>query len=158
MQHLAQHKRLTFMWRILLLPSSDISKHILLCQIYKYVNKSSALAPQSPVYLMLKSLIKYGLLSQVTEAIKTGVYCLIAQWKRTLPEKLSKNQRDNNQVAQLHTYRKLKMFTIIQLSCQNTWPWWQFADHHPERSRECRTIIRLLSGGTLSAIQYIKVL
>ena len=73
--------RLMFMWRILLLPMSNIYKTILirrfLHKVYHYTGSRCG-----PAKNMLDICIKYGLQNFVLYAIENADYCSMRQWKR----------------------------------------------------------------------------
>ena len=130
---------LLFLWRLLLLPMSNIYKNVLIRRFMHHIENYSVTSC-GPVKNVLNTCVKYNLQYYVLNAIEIGEYCSMNYWK-----KLVKTVLKDKHVKRWHVtkplYTSLSGFTqdICKIS-----PWWYHAHKHPEIHKYCMLIIQLL--------------
>ena len=130
--------RLMFLWRILMLPMSNIYKTVLVRRIIHCVEQFND-KRCGPVKNILDTCIKYNLQSFVMDAIENASYCNMAQWK-----KMVRHLVENKYVRQVSVTKPLfKSLQYMSICCFMS-PWWHYAHRCPSKSRESRAIVQLL--------------
>jgi hypothetical protein len=137
------YKRLTLLWRILLMSSTVICKEVVISSILNMDTARLGNSVSGPVWEIMKSATEYGLQEDVIEAVVHGSYCSIEVWKRTVKTRIRSVEK-NRWLAQSMMYTKLVLFR--QCISDHVWPWWVFLTHHPEYTQYCRTMARLMVG------------
>ncbi len=130
--------RLTFLWRILMLPMVNVYKVVLLRRILHLVNCFNPKAC-GPVKTILDTCIKYNLQLFVLDAVTSGNYCSMIQWKKMIKHKIAEKYQQQVR-ATLPLFRSLKALKL-QLCIS---PWLVNAHMCPSRSKESRLILQLL--------------
>jgi hypothetical protein len=137
--------KLLFLWRLLLMSVNCIYKQVAvdrLCYFMYWCKDSSN--HRGPILDMLGVYKKYGLMDILTEALTTGVYMPIVQFKSMTKMIMSKTENDRFSITCM-LYKNLGLFLqcIPQIEL---WSWWTFAFKRPDKVQCCRIIARLLYG------------
>ena len=108
-------KSLCLLWQVLLLPMSSVCKRLLVYRLLEHHTKSNINAC-GPVYSMYKN-------AQKLEAISTGNYVTIKEWKVIVKRK-SRSLDQARWSASCLLYKSLKLYRRV-ISGVYMWPWWQ---------------------------------
>ena len=133
-----EQNRLMFMWKILMLPTTNLYKRLLVRRIVQLVNDWSG---RGPIWQCLQTCDKYNILDDVVQCVLEGDYPSINEFrknvKQAISEKYEKSWRMScimyKSVAMLHTKDGVKMSV-----------WWTHANQYPEDYIKCRLMIRLI--------------
>ncbi len=129
--------RLSYMWRILLLPLTDIDKSLLIYMIYSiYHSKSQNTGPTASI---VRACIKYNLMETVLLSIETGQYMSKRHWKKLITSTIMDFDKKRQKIT-CTLYKSLN-----RLHRDNSMSsWWKVVHNDPELFRKCNVIIRLL--------------
>ena len=118
--------RLLFMWRMLLLPMSNIYKSVLVRRMFYHIDNFNVKAC-GPVKRFLDTCVKYNLQEFVIESTENGDYCSMNQWKKMV-KAVVKDRQDQRWKVTLPFYKSLKYMdsNVYYMS-----PWWKYAHHDP---------------------------
>lgn len=132
--------RLVFMWKILLLPMSNIYKTVFLKRFYDLSTKGYTKG-KGPTKYMLDTCLKYGIEEFVLESIENAEYCTLSQFKKMIKCIVSeKSIKMINATKSL--YKSACYINNIISICMS--PWWILAHELPDKAQQCRLIIQLL--------------
>ena len=131
--------KLLYLWRVLLLPMSNIYKTVLVKRFMHHIVNSNACAC-GPVKSVINACIKYNLLHYVLNAIENGEYCCMSYWK-----KLVKTMIKDRHIKQWHITKPLfpSLMGFNQDICKIS-PWWYFAHKYPESHKHSLLIIQMI--------------
>ena len=132
--------RLLFMWRLLLLPMSNIYKVVFIrrfMQLVAFENKGIG-----PTANMIKLCVKFNLLAFVIDAVETGDYIGLNQWKSKIKNLVYSWDFKRFRII-CTMYKTLDMF-ITDVNQHTMSPWWVHAFNNPTYVKLNRLLIRLL--------------
>ena len=139
------YERITLLWRILNMHMSDTCKKLVITRIIEVHRFGIMRSPIGPVRLIAESLLEYGLLTDVTNAILHGSYCSLHSWKRTVRKHIHSVER-NRWLVQSSMYSKLILFRQCNAENIHVWPWWVHTRYNPKDAKYCKTMVRLMVG------------
>ena len=133
--------RMLFIWRILLLPASNIYRRVLLVRLcqHLYVPDGCHHGPTQWAIIVFK---KYGILQVLLSAIETGDILPLSLFKKSINE-LVKQYESNVFIATCMMYPKLSIFQQCTSSIV-MWPWWQLASARPDLTNKCRLLVKVM--------------
>ena len=82
MHDILAYKRLTLLWRILLLPTTSICKQVVMGHVLDIMKKGIVSAPYGPVRAIMESAGEYKLYEHINYSIINGEYMSIKLWKK----------------------------------------------------------------------------
>ena len=129
--------RLLFMWRILLLPMSNIYKKVFIRRFYQNIINDNS---HGPVKKFIDTCVKYNLLYYVINAIEAGNYCSKTQFKQMV-KLILKDRYDKRFKITLPLYKSL-CYMHESTICMS--PWWYLAHTIPSKCKQVRLVIQLL--------------
>ena len=132
--------RLMFLWRLLLLPMECIYKVVLLNRLDSIVHSSSGHC--GPVWQLIATCKKYNLLDTVIEAMESGSYMSLSQWKKHVKFIVNGLVLRRWKII-CKTYKSLIMLKTDVNKCEMS-PWWVHGYKDPVYSKQNRVIIKLL--------------
>jgi len=128
-----------FLWRLLLLPLSNIYKTVLIRRLLGHVENFNAKAC-GPIKNALDTCVKYNLQHFVLDAIENAKYCSMLTWKKMINCIIK-----NKQVRRWNVTQPL--FKSLLYMKSNSWqisPWWCYAHNCTGKVWQSRLIIQLL--------------
>ncbi len=130
-------QRLSFMWRILLLPITNLYKSLLIYLLYRiYFTKSLNTGPTA---CMVKACVKYDLINIVLMSIETGQYMPKKQWKKLVTYTITRYDEMRQQIT-CKLYKSLhRLHWDRGISS-----WWKVVHNDPGVHKKCSVIVRLL--------------
>ena len=132
--------RLLFMWRLFLLPCKCIYKCIILKRFETMVD--SHVQHKGPTWRYIQTCRKYGILNLVIDAVRSGSYMTIEQWKGLIKNKLNELDLKRWHIM-CRTYKSLSMLNY-KIEAYQISSWWLHCFRDPYFSRQNRCIVRLL--------------
>ena len=135
--------RLMFLWRMLLLPMNNIYKVLLIKKLICIVSKENCKA-SGPVCNIVSICKKYDVLDYVVNAVTTGEYITISEWKRKVKLRIQMLEVKHWKVS-CNLYKSL-LYVNKSISKFNMSPWWHHAHLDLNDIFKCRLIIQLLIG------------
>ena len=135
--------RLAFLWRILTLPVNCVYKSVLITRYVQLIYGDNKMCC-GPLWQTLVTAQKYGLLDAVKEAIESGYYMCIMEWKKLVKFKVIEREA--------RTWRiQGKIFSSLKTTYKSTAPykmssWWVFVHKNPIYMWKCVDILRLTLG------------
>ena len=136
--------KMTFLWRLLVLPMSSIYKQLVLIRLCYHIYYAGWGKHLGPVQSMLDTFAKYDLTHMVIDGIESGTYMPIAMFKRLIASKVNESEQKRFKVTCL-LYQTLDLYSkcIFEISI---WPWWVYAHIKPEHGQPCRLLLKLIYG------------
>ena len=131
--------RLMFLWRISLLPMTNIYKTVFVRRILSHIENCTNTAC-GPVKNILTVCIKHNLLHYVLSAMENGDYCSMKHWK-----KMVKNILHDCHLQRWNVTKP--MFSSLSGFNQDIFcmsPWWNYVHVSPENIKQSRLIVQLL--------------
>jgi hypothetical protein len=144
MHALLAYRRLTLLWRILLLPTESICKQMVVGRVLEIIKVGVGSSPVGPVRVIMESAIEYGLVDLIRCAIISAQFHPISRWKNVVVERIRAVERSAYE-AKSKMYVKLSLFCDC-ISVQFVWPWWIHLQYYPRDTHYCKTILRLMAG------------
>ena len=95
-----------------------------------------------PVWNIIETCRHYDLISTVIEAVESGSYVSIAEWKKLICNVVSENDLKRSK-STCRLYKSLQILNHNVLE-HRLFSWWQLAYLHPRMTRACRLILKLL--------------
>lgn len=138
------YKRLTLLWRILLLPVGSICKQLVMSRVLEFIRRGFDSAPHGPVRVIVESAMEYRLCELISQSITNAHYMSIDRWKKLVQARIGEVQHATFE-ARTIMYSKLIMYKQC-LDPSSIWPWWVHAQSCPQDGQYCRTMIRLMVG------------
>ena len=129
--------RLMFLWRILLLPMSNIYKCVMLHKILNMVESQKGLGP---TWNMIVTCEKYELLETVISAICNGTYMTIKEWKQHVTKCIDEKDTKQQKITAI-MYSSLQ---YLEQDRSDLLGWLGYQHKFPEQAKKCRCILRLL--------------
>jgi hypothetical protein len=133
--------RLLFLWRILLLPMHNIYKRLTLMRLCYHLYHPTGLH-LGPLSVIVNAYNKYGLLSVLDNALKTGVCMNISRFK-TLVYAETMNLEKKCFTVTCQLFKSLRMYESC-ITDVEMWSWWKFAHHFPQYLIKVRVLCRML--------------
>ena len=103
--------RLLFMWRILLLPTNNLHKLVMVRRVVQFISKWIV---KGSVWACIQTCVKYGVLEEVIECVISGAYRSINEFSRIVKccvkEMYSKSWRLTDKL-----YKTLRLFISLSL-------------------------------------------
>ena len=136
--------RLMFFWGILTLPMNNIYKQVLIYRLLRIASRSYVVS--SPVTIMWKTVVTYGLDKDVMNMITLGEYWPKHLWKSAVNVRLK-----NSEVSSLRLlctlYSSLKWYEL-HLSVNKCQPniWWKLSREQPHLRKSCEIMVQLITG------------
>ena len=133
--------KLTFLWRLLLLPMGSIYKILALRIIFMLIDTTQVNVSCSPIALMLRTCMKYNLLKLVVESITCANYMTMNAWKKKVRGLVQKKGMLCWRIECL-LYRSLDLYdhdSRISMSI-----WWQYSKQNPKDIKRCMLMLKLL--------------
>ena len=143
MESMINMMRLMFLWRLLLLPMSCIYKVVLVRRIACILSDTGNTAI-GPVSNMLKLCKKYQLYGVLINAIASGEYLSMLDWKRKVKAQIQLYDLRKWKVT-CHLYRSLSYLNIDIVKFELS-PWWHLSYENMQYSHQSRIILQLLVG------------
>ncbi len=141
--------RIMFIHRIFSLETQVEHRSFVLRRIV-YILANGTYSSLSPLALALEALMKYNLLHFVLEWLDTGISVSKASWKHIVCKEFN-NHVHRKWRFQLTLFPKLKIYRIVntefKVSC-----WWILAKKYPFLKKPCCTMIKLLCGSNILAV------
>ena len=135
--------RLLFLWRLILLPMSNIYKKVL---VYRYVHltESHSSKCQGPLQKMLEAANKYSLSEIVNQGIELGEKMSMSSWKKMVKSIVYSNEQRMFQIS-CRIYPSLYQLIACTPNVEMS-SWWKFVQEEPYMLKKCKDIMRLLLG------------
>jgi hypothetical protein len=133
--------KLLFIWRILTMGKNCVYKVIVLCRIVEFCNNMES---YGPVFNIIKTAKKYGLLDILVESALSSNYMKRIKWKSIVKQSIKEHERKRNYVSSL-LYFKLGLYrsTVTYFSMS---PWWIHASRYPNERCHVVLIFRIIVG------------
>lgn len=135
--------QLLFLWRLLLLPMSNVYKQLTLLRICYHLYSDNGVH-MGPLWNILSTFKKYELVDILDDALKSGNVMPINVFK-----KLVRDIVDKKEVARFRItcmlYKSLPFYVACIQKIQ-IWPWWTFGDRFPNLLKKVRCLYRLMVG------------
>ena len=139
------YKRLMLMWSILLLSMNCMYKRVLVerfMQLHEIDDRYDG--KKGPAIMMYETCLEFGLLQRVIDSITSGVYVSKVEWKKTI-KRVIWERETNTWIANCIMYRSLTLYRKC-ICFGIIWPWWLFTKRHPSYVKQCRVLLRLVTG------------
>ena len=141
--------RIMFLHRLLLL-KSNIPHRAFVVRRLLYILLSGVYLSSSPLSMALEVYMKYGLLNVLLEWINGSVIPSKDTWKSFVKSKV-RDVCHNNRRFELSLFPKLVIFRIVHTLTQPLC-WWQLCKLYPFLKKPCCTMLRLLGGCNILAV------
>jgi len=135
--------RLMFLWRILLLPMTCLYKVLLIRRIVT-LTVNDEIKGMGPTHNWLMLCKKYNVLDIVINAISSGEYMCISEWKRKIKPLVQAHDIKRWKVT-CSLYKSLR-YVFLDIGKFTISPWWQHAFNNVHYMLKSRCIIQLLIG------------
>jgi len=136
-----QLMQLLFIWRILLLPASNIYKQVAIVRLCHHLYNQDG-KHTGPTYLMVKSFRKFGLEGMLLEAIEDGSMCKMSTFKR-VAKKAVKAYEEKCFKCTTGLFSMLSLFREC-ISSIDMWKWWYVAAICPSVVNKCKVLVKLM--------------
>jgi hypothetical protein len=134
-------KRLIFMWQVARLDSSSIYKKVFICRFVCHIYGESG-KHCGPLWDAIKTCKEYDLMGTVEQAVHSGDYMNIKEWKRLAKSKVWARENQKWSVV-CRVYRSLS--TMKQgIPSIKLWSWWLYVQNCPTDMHRVRIILKLL--------------
>ena len=130
--------RLLFLWRLLLLSVECMYKVLTLRRIVEVIDGHNL---SGPVYKMIMTSEKYGLLQEIMDSVESGNYCSMTEWKRKVKQ-LVKCADNKNIKVSCKLYKSLVHLRIPDNMMMLGW--WIFGYACPKATHYIRIVCKLL--------------
>ena len=141
--------RLMFLHRLLMLNPMSIHRQIVVKRIF-FILINGVYTNLSPIANCLKVCMKYNLIHIILSWLEIGVIPSKCEWKKTV-KKCITDVNHSRWRFEICLYPKLKFLRIVHSNTQTSC-WWLLARSLPFLKRPCCTIIRLLCGSNVLAV------
>ena len=138
-----------FILRIISLSSSSIYRVLFIRRFY-YVMYSGVVSNNSPVELMYRACVKYNILDYVIGFIESGKVPSKSLWKQMVKNAI-KDVIFATWRFELKLYPKLSLYRAIVTDIKPIC-WWNIAKVMPFLKQPCVTVVKLISGSNILAI------
>ena len=149
------YMKLMFIQRILALNVHNIYRIVFLRRLF-YIILSGNVSAISPVAQIVRVLLKYGKVDEVTQMISSGEVPSKTAWKKQVVSWVNDKMFTNWRFL-LTLYSKLELYRIIFPTCGPVC-WWQMSKSLPFLKNACVIMMRLLSGTHVLAISKLSTL
>ena len=137
--------RMMFLWRILLMPMTNIYKQVTLVRLWYHLYEPDKMHI-GPVYEMVKTFDKYCMLNVLDSAVKSGNVMNVGAFKKLARDIVDRVENDRFRITGL-LYKSLPLFNACVTKI-GMWQWWVFCDKFPEYLCKVRYIYRMLVSKT----------
>ena len=137
--------KLTFLWRVLLLPVRNIYRKVVIQRIIDYCNNSTN-SQVGPVANALNVAKSYDVLESILSSLFNGFTVTNSQWKKRVKVVIRENEWERHK-ATFNLYKSLRLFTYT-FNTLGFWPWWEYASRNPIAARKTKLLAQLLTGET----------
>jgi hypothetical protein len=131
--------RMMFVWRVLLLPMSNMYKVMMLRSLVELVAQNYG---KGPVWNIINVCKKYGVLEEVMSAVDLGDYENISSWKRKVKGLVLEKDFRNLKIT-CKIYRSLNLLQVSG-SEHNVLSWWVYAHRYPKTTMYVRLVVKIL--------------
>ncbi|MCP3956018.1 MAG: hypothetical protein GY697_27965, partial [Desulfobacterales bacterium] len=135
--------QMLFLWRILMLPMSNIYKVLMLNIILNFVYSKNIRA-RSPTIMILDKCKKYNLLNIVIKCIDAGDYLSISEWKKLVIRNV--NIYDTKTIKVTCHLNKSLLHLNNNFKYMHISPWWHYCYKNLHDTKSVRKIIQLVLG------------
>ena len=131
--------KMTFLWRILLLPMSNIYKKVALFRLCQCIYDHDT-EHEGPTSIIVDVFEKYGMIQLLDATLKSGH--VMIDLKKMAKDCVISYENGQFKITCL-LYRSLSLFTecVGEIAM---WPWWVFGHKHPEFLVKVRCLYRIL--------------
>ena len=135
--------QLLFLWRILMLPMSNIYKVVLINIILNFVYSKRTLIG-SPTIMILDKCKKYNLFDIVIKCIGSGDYLSISEWKKLVNRNV--NMYDTKSIKATCYLNKSLLYLNKNFKSMQMSPWWHYCYKNLHETKSVRKIVQLVLG------------